>query len=992
MRIVDNFPYLKSVGFPVLLFTLYISAAPTVSDFLHISVPGGGPLTDLFTFPMPAPCDPAPCTERRVMMAKFVVNEPDSHLNFELRSTTTSLDTYSVVGFSTAGGGPNISVMDNNLGPTVEAATVRARFTEEATAPGYRMLTILVRFNNEYDNFPSGESWKIQAYATPTTDHYYGFRVDSVLESSAEALITKPYLIQYITEAQIPTGPYTTLGSTYSINFGEVHINLADEFIPREPWEFRNMGTAPLEIQTVTPFPLPSGPFIIENYPSPPMSVLPMNAFQRTVKCKPISLGAIANPGISLTTNAGSYNLNLSGAKGIELRSALVIDLSGSMEMDKNGTHPVAKEEQRIYSARIAALELAELYNTILPKGKMGLYSYPATINNYTCPSSEQFINMSIMETNIQAYRNRLNTNLGHPDLIDAGSIYSAFTPLAEGIARAWNVLHPKPENSRAAVFLFGDGDHNCNSTGSRETPSDWYNWSTFRNAGIPFITIPYGNLTSGWMETFSAISEQTNGDFFPANITDDSELQTQFKKALGKVLDLETLKDPASRINAGQDTTFEICVSSSAYQLIFSVHWTQRNANAVNVTIETPYHTLLTPTTVPGHGGHASYIPGVTYKNYIVRGKFLSADSGVGAWKIHVHGNATTDFVYQVYAMDRMKSEWNLTLDYIGVNGMLDLAFSSGNYTNAAANVSATISRPTASYQNWLAKSTVTPEQIARIPDSLARIWGVAEKKHYILATLQKNTFNPRIETETQHLGELDNEVLQDFTSYKRSFIRPDQRSARSSLRARNTGLASRLAQIASGSEPIQKKSTYRLPLKAAVADGLHKIDIRVIGVNSKAECFEREYTLSTIVSVKLNSDLLTRAVLWEDAASKPFFPPEVVKVINTPVPEGKVRKVVTFTPRDSMGNMFGVGRGDEISMTYTNTDTIGPLIDNYDGSYSRLVEFSQGANPQVVAAIGDSRSEPVPYTRGRTIPLWVLIVLLIAILVVIILRILKK
>src|SRR5690606_8665288 len=163
-------------------------------------------------------------------------------------------------------------------------------------------------------------------------------------------------------------------------------------------------------------------------------------------------LGPIPDPGVTLATNAGDLTLNLVNGKGIELRSALVFDLSGSMLMSKNGSTPASADQAKIYLARLAALELAELYNNLLPKAKMGLYSFPDLAG--TCPSSEQHINLSTVETNIAAYRNHLNVNLGHADLIKPFATWVG-TPLASGIAKAYEILNPKPANSRAAVFLF---------------------------------------------------------------------------------------------------------------------------------------------------------------------------------------------------------------------------------------------------------------------------------------------------------------------------------------------------------------------------------------------------------------------------------------------------------------------------------------------------------------------------------------------------------
>src|SRR5258708_6304365 len=259
-------------------------AAPGVSSHLKILVPTGGGLVDLVpSFPKPDACPALPCTDQRVMMAKFVVDETVADLSFELRSNVNILK-YPVTPFSTAGGGPNVSIPDNDTGE--QAATVRARFNADPTKAGFKVVTILVRFDNNYDGFPLGETWKIQANPTPGDDHYYGFRVDGAVESTAEALITKPHLINFITDGQLTNfGIFVNLADPATINFGQVHINLPDQYLPDEHYEFRNVGTGPLNITAATP--APALPFLVENYPLPPVSVLPMDAFQRLPPLQP---------------------------------------------------------------------------------------------------------------------------------------------------------------------------------------------------------------------------------------------------------------------------------------------------------------------------------------------------------------------------------------------------------------------------------------------------------------------------------------------------------------------------------------------------------------------------------------------------------------------------------------------------------------------------------------------------------------------------------
>ncbi len=940
-------------------------AVPVVSSHLKVLVPAGGGLVDLFTLPVPAACMPSPCTEQRVMMAKFVVDETASDLSFELRPVLSPISKYPVTPFSTAGGGPNVSVSDNDLG--VQALTVRARFTTELTKAGFKVLTILVRFDNAYDSFPVGESFRIQANPTPGDDHYYGFRVDGATEvpapcaatattlSQAECLITKPHLINYITDAQLTNfALFVPHANPTTINFGGVHINLADEYLPDEFYEFRNVGTAPLNVTAATP--APSGAYTIENFPLPPVNVLPMDVLQRRITCKPTALGPIANASVTLTTNAGSLQLDLSGARGIRLNSAILFDLSGSMLEDKVGNFPVAEAQQKVDAARFAALQLSEVYNLILPTARLGLYSYPNLAG--VTPSSQDHVPLTVIgaSNNIDGYRARLNRTLGNPLLIKPIGM-QALTPMAEGIKRVWEVLTPvKDANNRAAVFQIGDGQHYGDSAPPRPTPADWYNSSTFQNGGIPFFTVPYGPTGAGWLQTFQQLSGKSGGTTFPADVTDDVALQTEFIKALGDALDLETLKDPEASIAAGGKASHPVCVTTSTYQLVFSVHWAEQDASAVTVTVETPDHTVLTPASPAAHPGHVSYSSGLTFADYVVRGKFLSGDAGAGVWRVRITGNKATTYVYQVQAMDRMKSEPTFDLAYIGHAAHLSLKYLAGPHAVAGASLIARYEKPSASFNNYLATTRVTPEMIARVPEKLAASMTLAEKKAYALAHFADKPFTARRVVEEFRVGELERSALEEaFSTERAPLLRPAAHPA------------------VLGLSPTMTASTekrYQLSLPAARFDGLHKLSVAVKGITAREQCFEREYVFSRVADLRLTSALMRAALRWEEARPKPFFEPDLLKLLEQAPERGMRRMSVTFTPVDKAGNYWGVGRADEVRFAVKGARTLGHVMDNLDGSYTQVVEFRAETRPLASVVVGDARSPALPLPLRRPTP----------------------
>jgi hypothetical protein len=969
-------------------------AVPVVSSHLKVLVPSGGGLVDLFTFPKPDACMPSPCTDQRVMMAKFIVDETATDLSFELRSVTSPISKYPVTAFSTAAGGPNVSVVDNDLAaPANVAATVRARFADpalEPAAPGFKVLTLLVRFDNSYDGFPPGEVWKIQANATPPgDDHYYGFRVDGATEAAAGPLVTKPKLINFITDAQLTNfGAFVDLSDPVTFNFGQVHISLPSTYVPDEQYEFRNVGTAALNITAANPASFPGGgPFAFENYPSPPVSVLPMAPLSKRITFQPTVAGPAAAVNVTFTTNDVDRHVNLSG-QGITLRSAILLDLSGSMEADKNGNFGAPPEQQKLYAARLAALQFAELYRNILPQAKLGLYSYPDLAAS--CPGSDQLVSLSTIDTNIQGYRNRLNVNLGHPDFIAHAN---GETPMAAGIGRAWSVLFPKPDNTRAAVFQIGDGQHSygiCDSPPPHATPEAWYNDPAFANAKIPFFTIPYGAMFQGSPTTaqFQQIASKSRtetgspGFMFPADVTDETALNTQFTKALARALDLETLKDPKANITAGGNATHNVCVTESSQQIVFSVHWALKNASAVEVKVETPDHAMLTPASPAANPGHLSYSAGDTFADYVVRGKYLAGKAGSGVWKIHVKGNQATSYVYQVYAQDRLKTQPKFDWGIVGRKARFELLYPGDPSPILAASLTGRYEVPTASFNNYLATTPITPEMLARVPQEQGRQMALAEKKYYALVNFAKKPFlGERVTTEFK-LGDepvpLPTGEPTGRSVGERGAIAPETLMARTmaAKAAATTGLRSYAQEL-----PITKY------------DGLHSLVVSVIGATALGECFEREYSVNQWADILLTSDLIRTAVRFEEAIAKPFFPPEVVKKLQTPVPAGRIRKAVTFTPVDAAGNYFGVGRASEITFQIKGAEVMAPAVDNLDGSYTQLVEYPKGAAPSIAVAVGDVQSAEVPFEgEGNRFPLWLIVLLVLVGIVIVLIVVLRK
>lgn len=904
----------------------------------------------------------------KVIVAKFVVDKNPNDLTFRLE--TTDINKYPPKDFKISDG--NVVLTDADTGETVATLRLRDLSATEPASPGYWIIKISLRYENNYV-FAAADNWKLRIKQPAAgTTHLWGFWHSGTGEATVEAAVTQPKLINFLEDAQLTNfGAYSNFTSPKNLSFGGVHINLADEYLPDEMFQFRNVGTKTLTITAANPSTMPSSAYNVENYPSPPLTVLPMAGFSRRVTCKPTTPGAIPDVNITLTTDAptvgtaGALALNLVNSRGIRLNSAILFDLSGSMLQDKNGlpnSSPweAAPDQQKVYLARLAALELADLYALILPDARLGLYTYPNL--NGDCPSSQEIISLNEIKNNLQSFKNRLDAGLANPGLIKPQSAY-AQTPMAEGIARVYNVLPRGQADQRHAVFHFGDGQHNCDSSGAKKTPADWYNDSSFRTAGIPFFTIPYGAVGAGWLQTFASLAQRTNGTMFPADITDDLELQKEFKKALGKALDLETLKDPKAQVTAGSTKSHAVCVTASSQQLVFTVHWGVRNPNALTVTVETPDHQLLTPAAAAG-SKHVSYVSGLNYAAYVVRGDYLRGGNGSGQWRLHVRGNITTPYLYQVYAQDTMKARATFDLKYIGE--LARLAVQVDGYPPLMA-VQAKVSYniPTASMNTFLATTSVEPKLILEAPKELAgRPLSLAERKIYALTRFMKKP----LPLERRDIEEL---VLPGAPS-------PARLGAVELIKPANAAV-----KVAAPPAPLVMQTA----LKETAFDGLYAVNIAIAGQTLWGECFEREFNIAKWADILLTKDLLRRALTWQEVRVTPFFDPKLAETLKSPVPTGMVRKSIVFTPRDAAGNYFGIGRAAEIGLTVQNAKVLGPMVDNLDGSYIQVVEYKQGEVPNVAVTVGGETAglEPGPAETPGEANWWywiIMILILVALL----------
>ena len=277
----------------------------------------------------------------RFIMAKFVVDDTSSDLEFRLETATIAK--YPITDFKISQG--NVDLNDADSGNPVARLRVRDKSSTEDAATGYRIIRISLEYLDY--TFAASETWRIRAKQPATgTLHFWGFWTEGTGESAMELEVTRPKLIPIIPD---PTD-FTALNAAgnfpepYNISFGEVHIDLPINYAPEEKYEFHNVGTQKLTITGVSPAKdLLNEAYVPSNYPgsaTPP--VLPLGSLTGTTfKCNPKNnTGALPEENITITVSSSTItalHINLINNRGIRLNTAILLDLSGSMLTDLDG-------------------------------------------------------------------------------------------------------------------------------------------------------------------------------------------------------------------------------------------------------------------------------------------------------------------------------------------------------------------------------------------------------------------------------------------------------------------------------------------------------------------------------------------------------------------------------------------------------------------------------------------------------------------------------
>jgi hypothetical protein len=859
-----------------------------------------------------------------VVVGRFVTNLPTpvsgDDVTFRLDTHDTNRFPSKQIRIGTGGGAVDITDNHSPIPPADLIGTV----VSEPPPGGYRVIEVELTWNPNYD-FASLESrtWMIRACRHTSPAYYWGF-YDAGARATVISNVNQPRLVAFAPNGNLDSFvkgfAFTDLPTTIPIGFGSAHISASSQYAVTEAFGFVNVGTAPFRIGSVSVTVTPSGatnPFAFDTI-STPKDILPItDAFTNTLTFNPTTLGPAPAVSIQLNnTSGGTRTLNLSGT-GVQLKSAALIDVSGSMLEDVRGSYPASSpQETKLWAARRAALEFAQLYGAISPQALLALYSYPNLAG--TCPSSEQYIEYARApkddaDPRFIPWANRLSPGFDASLLLTFNSTARG-TPLAEGMKTTFQALTSHDEHQRVAVFMFGDGEHNCDSTGTIGRPLDWLN--ELRGRTVPYYTVPYGPAGSAWMQTFETIAEASGGRSFPANADASSEgFQKETKEALREIMQMEPVADPTTTIATGATKEHPICVTESTDQIVFSVHWKSHNPQSLNVTLRSPTSVAYTPASV---GPTISYISGENYAAYVVRGALLRGTTGAGEWNLVVRANEGVTYTYQVFAKDRIVGKPGLTVApgifELGVNFFAEQTKFLGNL-----NVTAEYTAPSVSYETFLATTKVDFPQLQDLPKDIQGTLSWAEKKSYALPKTGEVKLVPKP-------------------------IDP------------NAGTKAKAAPAAAAAE-----IHYAAQVDGFRIAGNYDAVVRVRADTAPKQCFQREYQISRFLIPLLTSILLDKnLVLTKLEPLKvfdgrlPLLDGELQEAIKKPVPAGTTRDVLQIEPKDESGNFFGIGRAREVEFNVQGAEKISGVQDGLDGSYYQVVQYKTGAEVKASVRVG--------------------------------------
>lgn len=532
-----------------------------------------------------------------------------------------------------------------------------------------------------------------------------------------------------------------------------------------------NLGAGSLGFSIAAPVTIPpasTGSIVVRFSAPAAASVVELNA---SVSGDPAA--------IALSTNAASEHnseLSMSATVGaVDL--ALVLDTSGSMRWSRDGlVKNPAIGERRWDDVTEAAASLANDYVNFLgdgvgslDAGRLSVALFPGGAPDGILPGFDG--SAPLTSSTASNLRSALEA------ITPTGN-----TPMGVGIGRAMGIgndlgLFEDSSSSRWMV-LMSDGEHNTGQdpeeyADGNDNPPDFF------DKNVRLITVAYGLagetevdharleglVTSTAAEEVAA--EIPDGERSSAVVHGTGDVVSKFRTLLTKVLGVSELVDPWASLSPGASNTHEFTVSKLDDGLSAMVNWPgAAGGKLLQVSLASPLCEVFDEGALSRHEVlrlHGSrHLKSVFVPKAFVHGA-IDGRTRYGTWKLIVRhldaGNEgeapSLDYNYSILCASRLRL--GLSLAETSHETGQPLQFSaklrlSGGLPVEGATVKLALTRPTSSYNNALAGTSVGPKQLEPVSELMAEVdplAGWAVKAHAIKLMLGQDLVMPTLTTE---------------------------------------------------------------------------------------------------------------------------------------------------------------------------------------------------------------------------------------------------
>ncbi len=323
----------------------------------------------------------------------------------------------------------------------------------------------------------------------------------------------------------------------------------------------------------------------------------------------------------------------------------VLMDTSGSMRRDHNGTPNVPVDQQRITLARNAV----EPFLVMLRDHYAGL----ATFGVAAFPDNQAFNYCSGYE----ARGLDVVSTLSIDDAIDntlPGLPVQGSTPLLGGIDTALDMFATAGDK---AIVLLSDGYHNCPGPVANTDPAVTDLIAALDADGVSLHAVGFGLPADIDDSLLGTLSAQTSGQFYPvtgvgfdpATFNPAVVLQETYKNIAVDTLGLESIVDPIATIGPGARATHEIKLNPLDTKVTFFLSWETPRAKQLQFSLYDSFGAR-----VPSFGRGIRYSSGDNWQLLTLDESYLRGRIGKAPWRMIVSadkfgGRETETYQYSV-------------------------------------------------------------------------------------------------------------------------------------------------------------------------------------------------------------------------------------------------------------------------------------------------------------------------------------------------------